>query len=69
LLVAKKSTRKHTDPTSNQIVHKMYASYYYKCVNKIIKTVKFELSYKVLLSGNSALWKLSVNLLNTNCFF
>jgi hypothetical protein len=55
LLVAKKSTSKHTDPTSNQILHKMYASYYYKCVNKIIKTVKCELSYKVLLSGNSAL--------------
>jgi hypothetical protein len=44
----------------NQILHKMYASYYYKCVNKIIKTVKCELSYKVLLSGNSALWKLYI---------
>ena len=49
------STSKHTDPTSNLILHKMYASYYYKCVNKIIKTVKCELCYKVLLSGNSAL--------------
>jgi hypothetical protein len=44
LLVAKKLTSKYTDPTSNQILHKMYVSYYYKCVDKIIKTIKFELS-------------------------
>ena len=63
------TTSKHTDPTSNQILHKMYVSYYYKCVDKIIKTIKFELSYKVLLSGNSALCKLSVSLLTMmKCF-
>jgi len=55
LLVAKQSTSKHTDPTSNQIQHNIYASYYYKCVNKIIKTLKIELNHKVPLSGNITL--------------
>jgi len=64
LLVAKKSTSTRTDPTSNQIQHTIYVSYYNKCVNKIIKIVKIELSHKVHLSGNIAFCKLSVSLLN-----
>ena len=38
--------------------------------NNSVKTVKIELSHKVPLSSNIALWKLSVSLLNMlKCFF
>ena len=41
----KKSTSKHTDLTSNQTEPEFNASKYYKCVNKIIKTLKFNVIY------------------------